>query len=333
MSAAPRGLLTTSVGSLPKPDYLLAARTKRARGEITQAELDELSKRATQEWIQFQEEIGIDVLVDGEMYRGDMVAYFAENLEGMGISGLVRSYGNRYYKKPVATGPIRRPHPITVEWWEFAQGLTDRPVKGMRTGPYTICDWSFDDHYGSRRDFVMALAQVVHREAADLERAGARYIQIDEPAVSTRLDELDLAVEAMAVVTDGLKAHTTTHMCYGRFEEVYPQLLELAVDEIDLELANSGLDLLERFRTHPFTKDIGFGVVDVHTHRIESLDEVKQNIYRALDYLRPEQIYVDPDCGLKTRTVEEAKAKLRVIQQARNEVRAELAAGKVPVRA
>jgi 5-methyltetrahydropteroyltriglutamate--homocysteine methyltransferase len=333
VSAAPRGLLTTSVGSLPKPDYLVAARSKNARGQLSKGELDELSRRATQEWIQFQEEIGIDILVDGEMYRGDMVAYFAENLEGMGISGLVRSYGNRYYKKPVATGPIKRPRAITVEWWEFAQGLTERPVKGMLTGPYTICDWSFDDHYGSRRDFVMALAEVVHQEAADLEHAGARYIQIDEPAVSTRLDELDLAVEAMAIVTSGLKAHTTTHMCYGRFEEVYPQLLELPVEEIDLELANSGLDLLERFREHPFTKDIGFGVVDVHTHRIESLEEVKENIYRALDYLRPEQIYVDPDCGLKTRTVEEAKAKLRVIQQARNEVRAELAAGKVPVRA
>jgi 5-methyltetrahydropteroyltriglutamate--homocysteine methyltransferase len=333
MTAVPPGLLTTSVGSLPKPDYLVAARTKRARGQISQDELDELSRRATQEWIQFQEEIGIDVLVDGEMYRGDMVAYFAENLEGMGISGLVRSYGNRYYKKPVARGRIERPHPITVEWWEFAQGLTERPVKGMLTGPYTICDWSFDDHYASRGDFVLALAEVVHQEAVDLERAGARYIQIDEPAVSTRLDELDLAIEAMGIVTSGLKAHTTTHMCYGRFEEVYPQLLELPVDEIDLELANSGLDLLERFREHPFTKDIGFGVVDVHSHRVESLEEVKQNIYRALDYLRPEQIYVDPDCGLKTRTVEEAKAKLRVIQQARNEVRSELAAGKVPARA
>ena len=333
MSTATKGLLTTSVGSLPKPDYLVAARANKARGQLSQAELDELSRRATQEWIQFQEEIGVDILVDGEMYRGDMVAYFAENLEGMGISGLVRSYGNRYYKKPVATGAISRPRPITVAWWEFAQGLTDRPVKGMLTGPYTICDWSFDDHFGSRRDFVMALAEVVHQEAADLERAGARYIQIDEPAVSTRLDELDLAIEAMGIVTDGLKAHTTTHMCYGRFEEVYPRLLEIPVDEIDLEMANSGLDLLERFKEHPFTKDIGFGVVDVHTHRIESLDEVKRNIYRALDYLAPEQVYVDPDCGLKTRTVAEAQAKLRVIQQARNEVRAELAAGKVPVRA
>src|SRR5713226_8912953 len=215
------GLWTTSVGSLPKPDSLLAARGRQARGEISAADLDQLSRKATQEWISFQEEIGVDVLVDGEMYRGDMVAYFAENLEGMALSGLVRSYGNRYYKKPVAVGSIRRPRPITVAWWEFAQGLTDRPVKGMLTGPYTLCDWSFDDHYGSRRELVLAFAKVVRQEAHDLERAGAQYIQIDEPAVSTRLDELDLAIEAMGVVTEGLKAHTITHMCYGRFEEVY----------------------------------------------------------------------------------------------------------------
>lgn len=326
MSVAAKGLLTTSVGSLPKPDYLVAARSKHARGQLSRAELDELSRRATQEWIQFQEEIGIDILVDGEMYRGDMVAYFAENLEGMGISGLVRSYGNRYYKKPIATGPVRRPRPITVGWWEFAQGLTDRPVKGMLTGPYTIADWSFDDHYGSRRDFVLALAEVVRQEAVDLERAGARYIQIDEPAVSTRLDELDLAIEAMGIVTAGLRAHTITHMCYGRFDLVYPRLLDIPVDQIDLELANSDNALLEKFRDHPFTKAIGFGVVDVHTHVVEGVDEVKANIRRALDYLRPEQVFVDPDCGLKTRTVEEAKEKLRVIQRARDEVRAELAA-------
>ena len=319
-------LPTTSVGSLPKPDYLLKARAQRARGEISQEELDGLARQATEEWIRFQEQIGVDVVVDGEMYRGDMVAYFAENLEGMGSSGLVRSYGNRYYKKPVAVGAISRPRPITVSWWEYAQGLTDRPVKGMLTGPYTICDWSFDDHFGSRRDFVMALADVVRQEAEDLQSAGARFIQIDEPAVSTRLDELDLAIEAMGVVTANLKAHTITHMCYGRFEEVYPQLLDIPVDQVDLELANSGLELLEKFREHPFTKAIGFGVVDVHSHRIESLDEVKSNIRRALDYLKPEQIYVDPDCGLKTRTVEEAQEKLRVIQRARDEVRAELEA-------
>ncbi|MGH7904939.1 MAG: methionine synthase [Candidatus Dormibacteraceae bacterium] len=326
MRDAPGGLLTTSVGSLPKPEYLVRARARRARGEISQSELDDLSRRATQEWIRFQEEIGIDIVVDGEMYRGDMVAYFAENLDGMGISGLVRSYGNRYYKKPIATGPISRPRPITVDWWEFAQSLTDRPVKGMLTGPYTIADWSFDDHYGSRRELVMALAGAVRQEAHDLERAGCLYIQIDEPAVSTRLDELDLAIEAMGVVTAGLRAHTISHMCYGRFEEVYPKLLDIPVDQLDMEMANGGFELLEKFRHDPFTKAIGFGVVDVHTHRIEAVDEVKGNIRRALGYLAPEQVFVDPDCGLKTRTVEEAQEKLRVIQRARDEVRAELAA-------
>ncbi|MFZ0215858.1 MAG: methionine synthase [Candidatus Dormiibacterota bacterium] len=322
------GLLTTSVGSLPKPDYLVHGRAARARGELTQEGLDELARQATREWIGFQEELGLDVLVDGEMYRGDMVAYFAENLEGMGLSGLVRSYGNRYYKKPVATGVIRRPRPITVEWWQYAQGLTERPVKGMLTGPYTICDWSFDDHFGSRREFVLALAEVVRQEAEDLERAGARYLQIDEPAVSTRLDELDLAIEALGIVTQGLSAHTTTHMCYGRFEEVYPRILDLPVDELDLEMTNSGLDLLARFPAHPFTKDVGFGVVDVHSHRVPPVEEVKEHLRRALTYLSPEQIYVDPDCGLKTRTPEEARAMLTVIQQARDEVREELAAGR-----
>jgi 5-methyltetrahydropteroyltriglutamate--homocysteine methyltransferase len=175
----------------------------------------------------------------------------------------------------------------------------------------------------------MALAEVVRQEAQDLERAGARYIQIDEPAVSTRLDELELAIEAMGTVTSGLRAHTTTHMCYGRFEEVYPRLLDIPVDEIDLEMTNSGLDLLERFRQHPFTKDIGFGVVDVHSHRVPSVDEVKRHIYRALEYLSPEQVYIDPDCGLKTRTVEEAQGMLETIQKARDQVRAELASGRV----
>lgn len=323
-------LLTTSVGSLPKPDYLVAARAARARGQITQPQLDELARKATREWVTFQDELGIDIPVDGEMYRGDMAAYFAENLEGMAISGLVRSYGNRYYKKPIAVGPIRRSRPITVAWWQFAQGLTERPVKGMLTGPYTLCDWSFDDHYGSRRDMVRALAEAVREEAEDLARAGARYIQIDEPAVSTRLDELDLAIEGLRIVTRNLGAYTLTHMCYGRFEEVYPRLLDLPVDQIDLEMTNSDLELLDRFREHPFSKDLGFGVVDVHSHRVPPVDEVKRHIYRALDYLRPEQVYIDPDCGLKTRTVEEAKGILAVIQQARDEVRADLASATAP---
>lgn len=317
------GLLTTGVGSLPKPDELVRARSLRARGRLSQEELDEVARWATREWVAFQEGIGVDVLVDGEMYRGDMATYFADALSGMEVSGLVRSYGNRYYKKPIAVGPIRRVGPITIGWWEFAQSLTRRPVKGMLTGPYTLCDWSFDDHYGSRRELVLALAEVVRAEAEDLQRAGARYIQIDEPAVSTRLDELDLAIEGLGIVTQRLDVHTTTHMCYGRFADVYPRLLDLPVDEIDLEMTNGDHGLFEAFRRHPFTKDIGFGVVDVHSHVVPGVAEVRGHLERALEHLQPGQIYVDPDCGLKTRSVEEAREMLRVIQEARDEVRAE----------
>ena len=177
---------TTTVGSFPKPDYLQKARFEFSKERISASELEELEKKATREWIEFQEEVDIDILVDGEMYRGDMVTYFAEHFKGFEISGLVRSYGNRYYRKPVAVGQIERANPVTVKWFQFAQGLTKRPVKGMLTGPYTIMDWSFDEHYASRRDFCLSLAEVIHEEAKDLEQAGAQYIQIDEPAVSVQ---------------------------------------------------------------------------------------------------------------------------------------------------
>lgn len=318
------GLWTTSVGSLPKPDYLLEARSKLARKEIGRDELRELERKATKEWIDFQNSIDTDLVVDGEQYRGDMVAYFAEELPGLEIGGLVRSYGNRYYRKPVATGPVRRDHPVTVEWWQYAQSLTDKPVKGMLTGPYTICDWSFNEQYATRRDFVLDLAKVIRDEALDLESAGARYIQIDEPAASTRMDELDLVIEAMAIVTAPLTAHTITHICYGDFHRAYPKMLDIPVDQIDLEFANSEYSLLDQFFDHPFTKYIGLGVVDVHSHVIEPVEEIVDGIRRSLKQIPAERLFVDPDCGLKTRKPEEAKTKLRHIKQAVDMVRAEL---------
>lgn len=318
------GLKTTSVGSLPKPDYLLKARSQRVRGEITSAKLRELEEKATREWIAFQEEIGIDLIVDGEQYRGDMVAFFAEELPGFVTGGLVRSYGNRYYRKPIIAGPVERKGPVTLDWWRFAQSLTQKPVKGMLTGPYTIVDWSFNEHYETREDAVMAVAQVIRDEALDLQAAGAKYIQIDEPAVSTRADELDLAIKALGVVTEGLQVHTITHICYGDFHRTYPKMLELPVDQIDLEMANSNYDLLEPFRQHDFPKHIGLGVVDSHSHRIESVDEVVAGIERTLELIPPERVFVDPDCGLKTRTVGEAKEKLQVIVAAAERVRSRL---------
>jgi 5-methyltetrahydropteroyltriglutamate--homocysteine methyltransferase len=318
------GLWTTSVGSFPKPDYLTKARSRYARKEIDRAELRELEEKATREWIEFQDSIGTDVVVDGEMYRGDMVAFFAEEMPGLEIGGLVRSYGNRYYRKPIATGPVGRDHAITVDWWKFAQSLTDAPVKGMLTGPYTICDWSFNEHYDTRRDFVLDLARAVRDEALDLERAGARFIQIDEPAASTRMDELDLVIESMQIVTEPLSAHTITHICYGDFHNAYPKMLDIPVDQIDLEFANSDYSLLHEFEDAPFTKYVGLGISDVHSHELESVDELAEGIRRALKYIPAERIFVDPDCGLKTRTVDEAKEKLSNIKKAVDVVRAEL---------
>jgi len=318
-------LLTTTVGSFPKPPYLVQARNRFAQGRLSPQELGELEKRATEECIRLQEEVGLDILVHGEMERGDMVAYFAERLPGsMRIGGLVRSYGNRYYHKPIVVGKLRWEGPMTVEMWRYAQSLTQKPVKGILTGPYTMVEWSFNEYYDDRREAVLDMAQVIHREALELERAGAVYIQIDEPAVSTRPEDMALATEALGIVTAGLQAKTITHMCYGDFAAVIDQLLALPVDQLDLEMANSNYDLLELLRGRSFSKEIAVGVVDVHNHVVESVEQVKEGIRRALTIIPPERLYIDPDCGLKTRTWEEARAKLQVMVQAVREVKGEL---------
>lgn len=315
-------LPTTAVGSYPKPPELLEARQKLLAGKLTLGELRPLEQRATRDWIAMQEEVGLDVLVDGEMYRGDMATHFAENLDGFAISGLVRSYGNRYYRKPIIVGEVRWRGPITVEWWKFAQGLTKKPVKGMITGPYTMMDWSFNEYYPSRREACLDLARALHEEVKALALAGAKIIQIDEPALSTRPEELpEFAIEAMDIVTKGIDAYFITHVCYGAFEFIYPKMLELPVDNFDLEMSNSELDLVELFREHPFTKDLSFGVVDVHSHVIEGIGLVRRRISRALEVLSPEQLWIDPDCGLKTRTREEAIGKLQAMVEAVKEVR------------
>jgi len=327
-------LPTTAVGSYPKPPYLLEARRKHLRNQIGKAELTELERRATREWIQIQEELGMDLLVDGEQYRGDMVAYFADEMAGFAIAGLVRSYGNRYYPKPVVVGPVGRKAPVTVSWFKYTQSLTKKPVKGMLTGPYTIAEWSFNEHYPTRRELVLELARAIHDEVVDLERAGAKYIQIDEPAIHTRPEEdFDLAREAMEIVTEGISAYTVTHICYGDVPKIYPAMLHLAVDQLDLALKNEEFALLETFRTAPFTKDIGLGVVDAHSHRVESVAEVADGIRRTLEVIPAEQVYVSPDCGLKTRTVDETVGKLRAMVEGTKVVRSELLGARESARA
>jgi 5-methyltetrahydropteroyltriglutamate--homocysteine methyltransferase len=245
-----------------------------------------------------------------------MVAYFADILPGFSRGGLVRSYGNRYYHKPIITGVVSWPGPLTVGWWEYAQELTRKPVKGMLTGPYTVMDWSFNEHYADRRETSLALADVIRREVEALIAAGCKIIQIDEPALSVRPEELPIAIEAMRRVTNEQNAYFITHACYGAFEYIYPGMLELPVDNFDLEMSNSGLDMLNLFRSQPFTKDLSFGVVDVHSHVLENIDKVRERLEQAMTILPKERIWVDPDCGLKTRTVEEAIEKLRMCVQA-----------------
>jgi 5-methyltetrahydropteroyltriglutamate--homocysteine methyltransferase len=304
-------LPTTSVGSFPKPVYLTRARMDFLQKKIGASELKEAERRATELWVRKQDELGLDVLVDGEMYRGDMVAFFADHLSGFERGGLVRSYGNRYYHKPIIVNEVRWSEPITVEWWRFAQRLTPKPVKGIVTGAYTMMDWSFNEYYSTRHKACLGLAAEVRKEVEALIDAGCKVVQIDEPAISVRPEELELAMEAMEMTTCGLKAYFITHICYGDFESIYPRILNLAVDNLDLEISNSKLDMLRLFSTKRFISDISYGVVDVHSHAIEDQAVIEARLRRWLEVLSQESVWVDPDCGLKTRTAEEAEAKLQ----------------------
>jgi len=323
-------LLTTTVGSFGKPDYLQKARNANARGKLGESELTELERKATEEWIRRQERLDLDILVDGEMYRGDMVAYFAERLDGFRLGGLVRSYGNRYYHKPIIASKVARPKAMTVDWFRFSQSLTDRPVKGMLTGPYTMLDWSYNEAYKTRRDAALALAEVVRQEAEDLQAAGARYIQIDEPAIHARPEEIEIAIEAMGVVTQNLDAKTVSHICYGDFAAIYPKVLELPVDQLDLAMANYGYRWLELFDKDPFTKELAIGIVDVHQHETETVAVAAEGIRKGLRYVSKERLLPHPDCGLKTRTVEESEEKCRVVVEATKLVRKEIARQATP---
>jgi 5-methyltetrahydropteroyltriglutamate--homocysteine methyltransferase len=261
-----------------------------------------------------------------------MVAYFSGEkgglpIKGMKLGGLVRSYGNRYYHKPIIYDRLEWPGPMTVDMWKYAQSLTDRPVKGMLTGAYTMVEWSFDEHYATRRDAVMDMAKVIRREVEALVAAGAKYIQIDEPAIHTRPDaDFDAAVEAMGVTVDGIDAEFHTHICYGEVEKVWTEMQALPVKQIHLAFKNTDFAYLDLVREQGYdgSKDVGVGVTDSHTRFIETVDEVKDGLRRVLELFPPERVWVLPDCGLKTRTVEESEAKLKVMVEAVRDLKREL---------
>lgn len=313
-------LPTTVVGSFPKPKYLLKAMNGFKKGRVTAQDLKKAQLKALDEIMEFQEKLGIDIPVDGEVEREEMTIFFAEKLGGMEASDWVRSYGNRYYRKPIIKEAIRWEGPMTVEFFAEAQKRTDKPVKGMFTGPYTMLDWSFDEYYGNRREAVLAFARELRKEAEALREAGCRILQIDEPAASVRLDEWDLFCESIDVITRDLDMYTICHICYGDFENV-PDFGKVPVDNLDLECANNNFCFIKK---DAFPQDISAGVFDVHTHKATSKEEIVKNIATLLEAFPAEKIWIGPDCGLRTRTKEESFNQLKAMVDGAKEAREKL---------
>lgn len=325
----PKVLVTTVVGSYPKMPEAEEAIRKRKRGEISEEEFHALVQPAIRKVVEDYLEAGIDLISDGEQSREDMVVYFAERIGGYEAGDWVRIFDNVYFRKPIVKSKLTYRAPMAVMDWEYASSISrGRPVKAIITGPYTMVDWSFDLVYGDRRELVLEMARVLRREVEEFVRRGAHFIQVDEPALPTRpyREEAELVKEALEVLLKGVDAKKIVHICFGRIEKIIPYILEFPVDQIDLEMKNSGFRLLKPLKEYGFNKELGLGVIDVHSLRVETVEEVKNDIRKVLDMdiVGSEKIYVDPDCGLKRLPRDIAKAKLRNMVKAVQELRREL---------
>jgi 5-methyltetrahydropteroyltriglutamate--homocysteine methyltransferase len=299
----------------------LEAIKKRKSGEISEEEFNNIVKSAVREVVGDYLWAGVDIISDGEQAREDMVVYFAERFKGYSIGDWVRVFDNEYFRKPVVVGRVEWAKPITVELWEYASSISQgRPVKAILTGPYTMAEWSFDLHYKDRRELVLDLARAIRREVEELVARGAKYVQIDEPALSTRpwREDAELLKEALEVIFKGIDAKRIVHICFGRIERILPYILDYPVDQFDFEMKNSNFRLLPYLKEYGFNKEIGYGVVDVHSLRVESVKEIKEAIDKLMkmDIVGPEKVYVDPDCGLKRLPRDVARAKLRNMVEA-----------------
>jgi 5-methyltetrahydropteroyltriglutamate--homocysteine methyltransferase len=324
---------TTTIGSFPQTAEVRAARRKLHDGKLTVAEYEAFIADQITRALRLQEELGLDVLVHGEFERNDMVEYFAEQLEGFAFTehGWVQSYGTRYVKPPILYGDVARPRPMTVRWATFAQSKTSRPVKGMLTGPVTILQWSFVRDDQPRAETAKQLALAIRDEVRDLEAAGIRVVQIDEPALREGMPlrraewpaYLDWAVNAFRLATAGVSDATQihTHMCYSEFNDVIRVIERMDADVISIENARSGSELLEAFKDYKYPNEIGPGVYDIHSPRVPSTAEIVQALRRMQEVLEDRQIWVNPDCGLKTRGWEETIASLRNMVQAARQLR------------
>ncbi|MGH7569996.1 MAG: 5-methyltetrahydropteroyltriglutamate--homocysteine S-methyltransferase [Gemmatimonadales bacterium] len=324
---------TTTIGSFPQTAEVRAARRKLHDGKMTQAEYDAFIRDQIDRTLALQEEIGLDVLVHGEFERNDMVEYFGEQLSGFAFTehGWVQSYGSRYVKPPILFGDVARPRPMTVRWSTYAQSRTARPVKGMLTGPVTILQWSFVRDDQPRSETARQLALAIRDEVADLEAGGIKVIQIDEPALREGLPlrradwnaYLEWAVGAFRLATAGVSDATQihTHMCYSEFNDVIRVIERMDADVISIENARSGSELLQGFEQYKYPNEIGPGVYDIHSPRVPATAEIVGALRGMKQVLDDRQIWVNPDCGLKTRGWEETLAALRNMVAAARELR------------
>ncbi|WP_353119637.1 5-methyltetrahydropteroyltriglutamate--homocysteine S-methyltransferase [Nitratidesulfovibrio sp.] len=326
-------LPTTTIGSFPQTADIRAQRRKLRTGQITEAQYDAAMREAIAVAIREQEALGLDVLVHGEPERNDMVEYFGEQLRGFCITanGWVQSYGTRCVKPPLLYGDVSRPGPMTVRWITHAQSLTDKPVKGMLTGPVTIACWSFVRDDVSRATVFRQLALAIRDEVADLEAAGIGVIQIDEPALREGLPlrraahaaYLDAAVGAFRLASSGVQDATQihTHMCYCDFHDIIDHVAALDADVISLEASRSRMELLDVFATHAYPNEVGPGVYDIHSPRVPSIDEMETLLRAATRVLPLDRLWANPDCGLKTRDWPETRASLAHLVAAAARVR------------
>ncbi len=333
-------LPTTTIGSFPQTEDVRSARAKFKKGELSVAEYDKFLEQKTAEVVKIQEEIGIDVPVHGEFERNDMVEYFGEQLKGFTFSenGWVQSYGSRCVKPPIIFGDVSRPEPMTVRWSKFAQSLTKRPMKGMLTGPVTILQWSFVRDDQPRSETCKQIAFAIRDEVKDLETAGIKMIQIDEPAIREGLPlrnadkkaYLKWAVDSFRISSSGIDDSTQihTHMCYSEFNDIIDSIGAMDADVISIETSRSAMELLDAFVTYKYPNQIGPGVYDIHSPRVPKAEEMEYLLDKALNVLSPEQVWVNPDCGLKTRGWPETKAALIEMVKATQHARAKLAGEK-----
>ncbi|CDX36071.1 5-methyltetrahydropteroyltriglutamate-homocysteine S-methyltransferase [Mesorhizobium sp. SOD10] len=313
---------TTTIGSFPQTPQVRKARSAHAKGQLSYVDYETFLKKEIEAAIRWQEEIGLDVLVHGEFERNDMVQHFGEQLSGFAFTehAWVQSYGSRYVRPPIIFGDVSRPNPMTVRWWQFAQSLTQKPVKGMLTGPVTILNWSFVRDDVPRPEVCRQIALAIRDEVTDLERSGARMIQIDEAAFREGLPlrkcdwkvYLDWSVECFRIASTGVKDSTQihTHMCYSEFNEIIDAIAELDADVISIETSRSAMELLDAFTSSKYPNEIGPGVYDIHSPRVPEVAEISALLMLARERLSDGQLWVNPDCGLKTRKWEEVRPAL-----------------------